>query len=354
MISLALHVPLTDFAVQVTADLGGVVVAVLGPSGSGKTSLLEAIAGLRPRARGRVAVDDFVLQDSARRVALRPEHRQVGYVPQDALLFPHLSAEENVRFGQPRTPEGERAAREAIELFELTPLLSRKPAQLSGGERQRVALARAVARCPRLLLLDEPLSALDVGLKDRILPYLLRLKQAQHAPILYVTHQLSEARLLADEVLVLERGQKLAHGPAREVLRAAIPGSERRQWVALSGTRLRDQAGWVLQTGGHRFRLAEGPDADRDAGSVAGPAVYLLYADEVLLSTSAPSDSSVRNVVQGTVTELSRDGDEVRVLVASGELVIAAQITWAAATDLSLTLGCPVFAAFKAHALRSA
>jgi molybdate transport system ATP-binding protein len=189
MIGLSITLPLADTTLVVEATLPHAT-AVMGPSGAGKTSLLEAVAGLRPRTRGRIAVDGDALLDDARGVRVPPERRRIGYVPQDAQLFPHLSVRENVLFGA-RAAGGRVSG--VLEVLELTRLLDRRPSTLSGGERQRVALARALATDPRLLLLDEPLAGLDVGLRDRVLPYLLRLRAEWNVPTLYVTHQLGEA-----------------------------------------------------------------------------------------------------------------------------------------------------------------
>src|SRR5437899_7778725 len=173
MIEIDLEVPLARFTLRVATRLGGGMTAVMGPSGAGKTTLLEALAGLRRKARGRVVLMGETLLDTAREVARPPEKRGVGYVPQEAGLFPHLSAIANVRFGARGAAE---SVDSAISTLELRGLLDRYPASLSGGEKQRVALARALASDPRLLLFDEPLAALDVGLKERILPYLLRIR----------------------------------------------------------------------------------------------------------------------------------------------------------------------------------
>lgn len=177
---LSLRLPLARFTLQVEARFTTASVAVLGRSGSGKTSLLEVLAGLRRGASGRVAVEGRVLLDTASRVDVAPEARRMGYVPQDALLFPHLTAAQNVRFGV-RAGRPSRVD-EAVHLLELEPLLHRYPVTLSGGEKQRVALARALATDPALLLLDEPLAALDVALKERVLPYLLRVRDEARVP----------------------------------------------------------------------------------------------------------------------------------------------------------------------------
>lgn len=203
-IEVAITVPLAGGTLAVEAMLPRGATAVMGPSGAGKTSLLEAIAGLRPGTRGRIVVAGETLLDDARGVRGPPERRRVGYVPQDARLFPHLSVAENIGFGA--RAERARIAM-MVERLELTPLLGRRPATLSGGKRQRVALARALAADPRLLLLGEPLAGLDAALRDRVLPYLLRLRAEWDVPLLYVTHQLGEALVLAEHALVLRAGR---------------------------------------------------------------------------------------------------------------------------------------------------
>ena len=216
---LALALP--RFELRAAAELPAGITAVMGPSGAGKTSLLEAIAGLRRGVRGRLELAGETLLDDDRGVALAPERRRIGYVPQDAALFPHLSVERNVCFGA----AGDRAAvAAAIEALELPPLLGRDPRTLSGGERQRVALARALATRPRLLLLDEPLAALDVALRERVLPWLLRVREAWSLPCLYVTHNVGEALAAAEHLLLLRDGRLEASGRPRRPARFARAG----------------------------------------------------------------------------------------------------------------------------------
>jgi molybdate transport system ATP-binding protein len=216
MIEIDVELPLSRFPLRIAARLESRSIAVLGPSGSGKTSLLETIAGLRRRASGRVFIDGEALMDSGANVLLPPERRRVGYVPQDACLFPHLDVRGNVRFGMKSGREA--LFDDAVGILEIAPLLERFPATLSGGERQRVALARAIATGPRLLLLDEPLAAVDVELKERILPYLLRVRETLRVPLLYVTHNAGEAEAVAEEALLLREGAVAWHGKASAIL----------------------------------------------------------------------------------------------------------------------------------------
>ena len=208
MIDVAIELPLATFLLRAQLRLASRITALMGPSGSGKTSLLEALAGLRPKAKGRVALGGAVWLDSERGVRLPPEKRHVGYVPQDAGLFPHLTARANVRFGA----RAENAAVEtAIETLGIGSLLDRYPAALSGGEKQRVALARALATRPRLLLLDEPLASLDPALRERILPYLVRIRDEWQVPCLYVTHNVGEALAVAEHLVLLRDEIGRAH-----------------------------------------------------------------------------------------------------------------------------------------------
>lgn len=217
MIELDITLPLSRFPLKVAARLEGRSIAVLGPSGSGKTSLLETIAGLRRKASGHIAIDGESLMDSGAGIFLPPERRRVGYVPQDACLFPHLDVRGNVRFGM---KNGRQAHfDDAVSILEIAPLLERFPSTLSGGERQRVALARAIATEPRLLLLDEPLAAVDVELKERILPFLLRVRESLRIPLLYVTHNAGEAEAVAEEALLLRDGSLAWRGAATAILR---------------------------------------------------------------------------------------------------------------------------------------
>jgi molybdate transport system ATP-binding protein len=204
------------FRLVIDERLAAPVTALFGPSGAGKTTTLDGIAGLRRPARGRIEVAGRTLYASAEGIDLPAHARHVGYVPQDVALFPHMNVRRNVLYG--RRP-GQRLSLEAVAaMLEIEPLLDRGTAQLSGGERQRVALARALMSSPSLLLLDEPLAAVDVELRRRILPYLERVRDELVVPILYVTHSREEVFAVADHVLVVEGGRVVRAGSPRETL----------------------------------------------------------------------------------------------------------------------------------------
>lgn len=230
MIDLAFDIQVEQggFTLQV-ADASRVeVLGLFGPSGSGKTTLLEAIAGIRRPSRGEIVVNGVTLFSSSRGIDVAPRHRRIGYVPQDALLFPHMHVRANLLFGfvpdrQRRStgepaPTAEAALREVARILEIEALLDRPVQGLSGGERQRVALGRALLTRPSLLLLDEPLAAVDRERRERILPVLLRIRRELHVPLVYVTHDAEELLQIADRVVVIADGKVMRAGPPQHAL----------------------------------------------------------------------------------------------------------------------------------------
>ena len=209
MIALEFTLTQGPFVLELHERLEHGITALFGPSGSGKTTTLDAIAGLRTPKAGSIVVGHRSLFDASRRVNLPPHQRHIGYVPQDPALFPHMSVRRNVLYG--RRP-GQRLLLDVVAgMLEVTDLLDRAVPDLSGGERQRVALARALMSAPDLLLLDEPLAAVDVERRRRILPYLLRVRDELRVPVIYVSHDRAEVDQLADRVIVLDAGRVLAH-----------------------------------------------------------------------------------------------------------------------------------------------
>ncbi len=199
-----------DFALEIHERFDAKAVALFGPSGAGKTTTLDAIAGLRRPAEGEIRIANRVLYASAGGIDLPPRSRHVGYVPQEVALFPHMSVLRNIKYGIARGTTV--ALSRVLELLELEPFLNRAPAELSGGERQRVAIARALMSSPDLLLLDEPLAAVDVARRQRILPYLQRVRDELALPLMYVSHNEAEVRAVADWVIVLQHGRVVSSG----------------------------------------------------------------------------------------------------------------------------------------------
>jgi molybdate transport system ATP-binding protein len=214
VISLTLDVMLRQqaFTLEVRESASVEVLGLYGPSGSGKTSLLEAIVGLRTPDEGEIRINDRVLFSSRGRVDLAPRERHIGYVPQEALLFPHLDVEQNIRYGE-RADCPPDLFPSLAQILELDSLLSRRVRHLSGGEKQRVAIARALMTRPTVLLLDEPLAGVDRARRELILPYVLRIRRDLHVPLVYVTHDAAELSAIADRVLRLDGGRVVAAGP---------------------------------------------------------------------------------------------------------------------------------------------
>lgn len=318
----------------------GEVVAVLGPNGAGKTTLLRALAGLLPLSAGRVLLDGATLEDPGRAIRLPPERRPIGVVFQDYLLFPHLSALENVAFGlrcRGLNPSAARAqARDWLERMGLAEHLHARPAQLSGGQSQRVAVARALAVKPRLLLLDEPLSALDATSKTEVRRDLRRHLASFTGIRLLVTHDPLEAAVLSDRLIVIERGRVVQTGSAAEVTQ-----KPRSRYVA-------DLVGVNLFRGhavGDRVELGEGSSltvGDRLDGEVFA----VIHPRAVAVYRSRP-DGTPRNVFPGRADAVDVHADRARVHV-SGPLPLVAEVTPGAVEALRLAEGGAVWISVKA------
>ena len=352
MIEFTLEVPLARFVLRVEARLEAGIAAVMGPSGSGKTSLLESLAGLRRQARGRVVLDGTVLLDTAARGRVPPERRRIGYVPQDSALFPHLTAEQNLCFGA--RGDARRVALAGATL-ELEGLLDRHPARLSGGERQRVALGRALASDPRLLLLDEPLAAVDVELKERILPYLLRVRDEWRIPIVYVTHNVGEALALAGQVLLLREGKVEAVGTPFELLgtatfaRAAAAGIENLLAARIAAHEPEGGITRVTLEGG--VVAAVPLLASRPVGSGC---LLAIRAEDVLVANAPVEGLSARNIFRARVVSLDRTGADLTLRCVLDGLRVPwlARLTPAAVEALGLMPGRLVWLAVKSHSVR--
>ena len=327
----------------------GECVALAGPSGAGKTSALRVAAGLlRPQA-GRVACGDDVWLDTGARVDVPPERRRCGFLFQDYALFPHLSALDNVAYAMADVPRAERAQRahDLLERFGLGDRGDARPRSLSGGERQRVALARALARQPRALLLDEPLSALDARTRAGATRELAATLRATPVPTLLVTHDFAEAARLADRVVVVDEGRAVQTGTAAEL--AARPASA---FVA-------DFTGAVVLTGIARAATGGGTVVDLDGGGsatssdeAAGPVAVRVHPWEIAVEPagSEPAGSPV-NRLPATVESVTVVGTRARVGLVAGQ-PLAAEITTASAERLGLAPGVRVVATWKATATR--
>ena len=349
-----------DFELAVDLQLPAHGITVLfGASGSGKTSVLRCVAGLETARHALVRIAGQTWQDDDHGLMRPTWQRALGYVFQEASLFEHLDVLHNLRFGQRRVAVAAAGAAsdkaqldQIVGLLGLGTLLKRRPAQLSGGERQRVAIARALATRPALLLLDEPLAALDQARRQEILPWLERLRDELHLPMLYVTHSADEMARLADHLVVLARGQVLASGAAADVLSAIHgPGLLGEDAGALLQGRLveRDER-WQLA----RVAFDGGSLWLRDSGLALGqPARLRVLARDVSITTAEPQHTSIQNLLPGVIDAIADDGQPSQALlrVRCGGSVLLARITRKAVHLLALQPGAAVWLQVKSVAL---
>ena len=350
---LCVQLPRADFSLDVDVRLPAHgITAVYGVSGSGKTSVLRAVAGLEPHARGRVALADQVWQDDAQGICLPTHQRAVGYVFQEASLFDHLDVQGNLNFGLHRSAGQQHALDAAIALLGIGALLKRRVQQLSGGERQRVAIARALATQPALLLLDEPLAALDAARRQDILPWLEKLRDELQLPMLYVTHAMDEVARLADTVLLMHQGRVQAVGPVSAVL----TGSDSAWMLGEDVGALLDAHVQALDAAWHLAQVGFDGGAMwlRDSGLALGQRVRLrVLARDVSINLHPATGTSIQNHVPGVVQSITPDHHPSQVLVrlACGPSVLVARVTARAVHELGLSVGQAVWAQVKSVAL---
>jgi molybdate transport system ATP-binding protein len=355
-VKLRCRVPLANFELDVDADFGSRIAAIFGPSGSGKTTLLDAIAGLRTVTDGEIEIGDKILFSSARRINLPARQRGVGYVPQEGALFPHLSVRKNILFGSERAGavNGAGAIRmeHVLEILEIPHLLARAVTQLSGGEAQRVALARAILSRPHLLLLDEPLAALDIGLKERILPYLARVRDEFGIPMIYVTHSLTEVLTLADWVLMIRNGRLLAQGVPKDVLRSpdTIAQVTEEQVENVFAVMIIDTDRIAGRT---RVHVESGQELfiPYVAKSAGQPLQVRISPGDILLSTERPKGISAGNIIPGIIRCIGRSDGQAMVAVDAGAEFYV-RLTVSAVDRLKLIEDDPVFLIMKTHSFR--
>jgi molybdate transport system ATP-binding protein len=340
---------------QLEAPTPGVV-ALFGRSGCGKTTLVNVISGLLRPDEGRVELDGVVLTDTRERVRVPVERRRIGYVFQDARLFPHLGVMANLRYGLRRAPQEGRAIGldEVLALLGLERLLDRRVYQLSGGERQRVALGRALLSQPRLLLLDEPLAALDAARREEVLPYLETLRDNLSIPMVFVSHQLDEVLRLATHVALMEAGEIVACGTLSDIsLRPelrAIVGPEA-VGAVLDGV----VAAVDAPRGMADVQIGRGTLHVSVPGARIGARMRIqLLARDIILATEPPRGLSVRNALEGVITELSEDVGQavlVKVDIGAGAAILS-RVTQHAIEALGLRVGMAIWVLIKAVSAR--
>lgn len=329
------------------------ITCLFGPSGSGKTTILRTIAGLDKHQLVNLSIGDTIWQDQ--QTFIPPHQRATGYVFQDANLFPHLNVLENIEYGFKRIPPALRhiSIQQAVDLLDLQPLLTRKPAQLSGGEKQRTAIARAIAVSPKILLMDEPLASLDEQRKQEILPYIESLNKELSMPVIYVSHSSAEVARLADQLVLLEAGKVLGAGPISEMLtRADLSLAHRSDAEALISAQVvsHDQEYNLshLDFSGGRFTVV---GTDLKIGSNVR---LRIAAQDVSLTLQAQSDTSILNIFPAKISSIIAESEsQMTVHLSMGNVQLLARLTRKSVTSLNLEEGKQVFAQIKSVAVLS-
>lgn len=340
------------FTLQARFTAGEGITVLFGKSGAGKTSILNMIAGLDRPESGRIVSNGTVLFDSGARVAVPVHRRAIGYMFQDARLFPHLNVSQNLRYGRWFTPASRRYAnlKRVVKLLDIEDLLERRPASLSGGEKQRVAVGRALLSSPRILLMDEPLASLDEQRKEEILPYIERLRDEMNIPIVYVTHSVDEVARLAATMVLVSEGRVKAVGSAPEVLGRAdlFPMTGRFEAGALIECTV---AGHERESGLTRLASAAGELLVPHHEAAVGTTLRVrIRSRDIVLSRSRPEATSALNVVPARVLNVITDMPFANVRLDCGGALLVARITQRSAERMALTAGDALFAMIKATA----
>ena len=344
---------LGDFNIDVAFDMPpGGITALFGRSGSGKTTLVNMMAGLLRPDSGVLSIAGQTLFDSDHGVNVKPEHRRVGYVFQEGRLFPHLSVKSNLYYGRRFAPKGGRYvdAGQIIELLGLNSLLARRPATLSGGEKQRVAIGRALLSEPRLLLMDEPLAALDAARKSEIMRHIERLRDEVGVPIVYVSHSLDEVTRLADHMVLLADGGVVATGSAVDIMSRPdlSPHTGRHEAGALIETRVDGHDSFGLTALAFPGGVLRVSGLDLPDGTAVRARIR---ARDVAIATSPPQDLSILNVFYGRIAEMIPSGAAAMDLQLDVGVRLWARITARSAHELSLAPGREVYALVKSVAI---
>ena len=353
MIELGLVVRRDGFVLEVDVRSDGVVTGVFGHSGAGKSTLLHAVAGLVEPERGFIRVDGEVLLDTARGLWTPPHERRVGVVFQDARLFPHYSVRGNLNYGLRRRGGSARFAFDTIvSLLELGPMLERPTMTLSGGEGQRVALGRALLSSPRLLLLDEPVAALDRALKQQILPFLERVRDELRLPMLYVTHELCELLQLTDDIIVLDGGRVIGEGAYREVaLQEGVLArhTEVLNVIRATASEVDAAAGFALLSPSEAADVVlRAPAHALDTGTRV---TVMIRPEDVALALSEVEGTSIQNQLRGRVSRVVERNGQVFVEVDVGTPILA-EVTPRTIRSLALAEGSAVWCLVKTRAIK--
>ncbi len=353
MLKLSFRKRLGDFQLEIDHTVTEKVTAFLGPSGSGKSTLLNCISGILNPDEGELLFSGQTLYSSFQKKRVPPEKRDFGYVFQEGYLFPHLTVQQNISYGRPRRPSDNAQIDigTIIDILEIGELLSRYPNQLSGGQRQRVAVARALGMSPRLLLMDEPLTSLDAGLKNRILPYLYHIKEAFDIPLLYVTHSISEVMALADEAFLLSEGRITGRGEPHQLLTSpsALPVAQMtgvENILSLPVVVASEERGVTeLALGEQRLMVSY------TQTKLGATMPIAIRARDIIVAIDPDLRMSARNILRGTIRQIAVQAGRVMLSVDIEGHLLSVEVTSDAREQLGLAEGTVCYFIIKASAI---
>jgi molybdate transport system ATP-binding protein len=346
-LELALKKNLGDFTFAAEFSAEGDRIGIFGPSGSGKSTLMHLLAGLIKPDQGYIRLNGEPLFDSAAGINLPPEQRRIGVVFQHARLFPHLGVKQNLLYGYKRTPKPERKINpnDLIDILGLGSLLERGVETLSGGERQRVALGRTILCCPRLILMDEPLTGLDAGLKYQIIPYLKKVFAEFNIPLLLISHSLNEMRLMTDQVLVFSEGKLSTQTTAQELARNRLGTSQVGYINLMEMNNPKPHDGFYSYSWGEQ-------EISLSSGGTEPVGMFELSSKDITLFKRHPEATSARNMLQCRVKQLFESGQRIGVELDCNGQHLVSQVVSEAVRDLGLEPGAEIIAVIKASAFR--
>lgn len=338
----------STFSLACDFNVSGDRVGIFGVSGSGKSTLVSMLAGLVEPDSGEIVLNDEYLYSSSKKVNLRPEQRRIAMVFQQHCLFPHLNVKKNLLYGFKRCPAEFRTINfdALIAILKLEELLDRGVTHLSGGEKQRVALGRAILANPRLLLMDEPLSALDDSLRFQIIPYLKSVSEQFGIPYLFISHSLVEMRLMTDTVLYFAKGAMVEKTSSEQLARNRMGDS------AVGYINLLELSGMTMRDGMCAYRWKDGELLLSSGNQNSINGLFELSSKDIILFKKHPEAISARNLLKCSVVGIFNSGSKVGIELQHGEGKIVSEIVAEAARELEITLGSVIYAAIKASAFR--
>lgn len=356
MTEIDIILPRKNFDLNIREIFSNGITGIFGPSGSGKTSLLHAISGLAVPKSGHITVNNRTIFDSEKKINIPVEKRNIGYVFQEGRLFPHMTVENNLLYGQKKNVPAKVKFKEVVDLLNLRNLLKSKPAQISGGERQRTALGRSLLSSPDILLLDEPFSAVDVQLRKQILPFIIKIQQKVQIPVLVVSHDLPDLLKLSNVLCVIKEGKCLGHGDYYELLKVKevsqfFGANTIVNSISMKVAKINPDAGLTLLSWQNKTRNITIKCEKSDGKyTLQQELKVFINADDIALSKEKLTNVSIQNQVEGTITDIIEHGATQLCLIDAGFKLVV-EITAKSRQKLNLSAGSKIWCLFKSVAI---